>query len=571
MDDASLSQPSGNQPAPPPAVAPWEWACLSLVVLIGLVLRLSFLPHVPGLWYDEAINGLDALKILREPGLPLFFDTNNHMREPMFLYLELLGVLLGGTTATAIRAVSLVVGVITIPVVWWLAREWKGPMAAILAAVLIATLRWHIVFSCLAFRTILAPLFLALAAICYLRLLRQGKWIDALLCGAMIGAGAYTYLAFRLVPLIFLGPMVMEILRRWRMNRDDGKVIATRFGGVVVAAFVVFLPLGVNYLLNPHHFTGRGEEVSLMEREDRVSMIAGQARDVALMAAFRGDHEGKHNVPGPPTFLQLTVPDIELTMEMWQLEHQVASMERRPPRDPHGTGVPVFGLAMGVVFYIGFFLLVFRMRSSPAAVLIVSWLLVGSLASVLSFGAPNMLRLLFLVPAVVLVLVAAILAIIGWVERVLSNRVADQVARLVTLVVILLPLAVTHLMREARLLKQWPVHPMVISRFNVELADVGNFLREEGEGLPVLLPRALYPPAPTLAFLADGYTFWSEVPADAEKWWELRTKPPFPPLEPIGTPVSGGAHLTIIHPMGIPFADLMLVHQASIPADQGEE
>ncbi|MCC5875347.1 MAG: glycosyltransferase family 39 protein [Candidatus Sumerlaeia bacterium] len=563
--------PKHHLPIATNPVAGWELLTLGFIILVGLAARLLLLPHVPGLWYDEAINGLDALKILRDPGLPIFFDTNNHMREPMFMYLELIGVLLGGTSAMALRSVSLVIGVVTIPVVWWLVREWKGAPEALLAAAILATLRWHVIFSCLAFRTILAPLFMALAAIFFLRLLRRGTWLDAILWGAALGAGAYTYLAFRLVPLIFLPPMIMEIVRRWRQTPDAGKALLARYGAMVATAFLIFLPLGINYLLNPQHFTGRGDEVSLFQRDDRLSMITAQARDVALMPMLRGDHEGKHNVPGPPSFLQLTVTPPEVTTEMWDLERQFASMEGRPQMDPHGTGAPVFGLAMGLVFYVGFVLLLVTSLKNTLSMLVVSWLIVGSLASILSFGAPNMLRLLILVPAVIMVLVAGFVALGGVAGTLFHKWFTTSRSRQVATVGLLVFVGGSHLIREARLLVHWPQHSMVTSRFNLEMADLGDFLRQQDDRLPVLLPGPLHPPAPTLAFLADGYEFTTTPPPDTGEWWELRTHRPFPPLQAIGEPVFPERSLRINHPAGIPFADLVLVRKRSLPINEEDD
>lgn len=551
-------------------VSPWEWLALGAIFIIGLTARLLLLPHVPGLWYDEAINGLDALKILREPGLPIFFDTNNHMREPMFMYFELVGVLIGGTSALAIRSVSLVIGVLTIPVVWWLVREWKGPGEAIVAAALFATLRWHIIFSCLAFRTILAPLFMALAVIFFLRLLRRGTWIDAILWGAAMGAGAYTYLAFRLVPLIFLPPMIVELARRWRRDPTAGRLLLQRYGAMVATAFLVFLPLGINYVGNPQHFTGRGDEVSLFQRDDRFAMISRQARDVALMPMLRGDHEGKHNVPGAPTFLQMSVLPSDVITEMWTLERQFASMEGREAMDPHGTGAPVFGLAMGLIFYVGFILVVASSIRNTASLLIICWLVIGSLASVLSFGAPNMLRLLLLIPAVVMVLVVGVFAVAEFLGNLLGRRMGNPARwRLVAMAALLVLVGGSHLVRETRLLIQWPSHPMVTSRFNLELAELGDFLRKQDDRLPVLLPSGLYPPAPTLAYLADGYEFLTSPPTDSDQWWELRTHRPFPPLDPVGEPDPSGRGAGINHPAGIPFADLVLVRERSLATNGG--
>lgn len=543
MKDQAPPSPSG----PLSRIRPWEWASLGVVCLLALLVRLWMLPQVPGLWYDEAINGLDALRIIREPGLPLFFDTGSHMREPLYMYLELIGVMIGGTSALALRAVSTAVGLLTLPVIWWLAREFRGPWFALAVTALVALLRWHVIFSCLAFRTILAPLFAALAAVLFLRMLRTGSPREALLAGAALGLGAYTYLAFRLVPLFFLPPMVLAWLQ-WRGSNGGGVARLARLYAIMVGtAFVVFLPLGVNYIMNPQHFTGRGGEVTYLREEGGMGTLGRQVRDVALMFSLRGDHVGKHNVPGPPMFLQTGWSRPDETVERWHLEQQFAGMDGRPPVDPHGTGTPVFTLPMGLLFYIGLGILVWRARRDPASLLVVSWVFIGSLASILSFGAPNMLRLLYLVPAVAICVCTGLFSVGAQLARV-RGWLAPAV---------LLPVLGLHIVSEARLLLLWPSHPMVVREFNPELAEVGEILRREPDRLPVVVSPAFVPPPPTLRFLADGYTFSSDTPPRADRWWELRTHPPFPPFGGIGQPIDEARSHAVLHPAGIPFADLI--------------
>src|SRR5690606_36953436 len=107
---------------------------------------------------------------------------------------------------------------------------------------------------------------------------------------------------------------------------------------------VLFAPVGIDYLRNPDHFTGRQDQVSLFDqgREGWVRM-AGQLRDVALMTVVRGDHEAKHNIPGPPRFWQgyLVGGPPEESAARWADAREILGSEAP---DPHGTGLPVFDL-----------------------------------------------------------------------------------------------------------------------------------------------------------------------------------------------------------------------------------
>ena len=53
----------------------------AVIIVIGVVLRIYDITRIPpGLWYDEAINGLDALDVLKN-GPRIFFMTEGHPRE----------------------------------------------------------------------------------------------------------------------------------------------------------------------------------------------------------------------------------------------------------------------------------------------------------------------------------------------------------------------------------------------------------------------------------------------------------------------------------------------------------
>lgn len=551
------TEPQGEEDcaaAEPTGIRLWEWMVVLLCVIAGAALRLWQVRHAPGLFYDEAIYGLDGVDVLRKPGWPIFFTTEGHMREPMFMYLLAIGIRIGGTTAETIRTVSAVIGTLTIPVVWLLAREWRGRLFAALAVVIFATMRWHVHFSGLSFRVILAPLFLALTFLFFQWAVRRRSGIDAALCGLALGVGLYTYLAFRLVPLMVGIGMAAALAAHWQERKALGGV----FTIIIGVSLLVFAPLGLHYWQNPTHFTGRGEEVNFLGREDSGRLLLRQTRDVLLMPLVRGDHVGKHNLPGPPTFLQLGDMPGEQVAEMWALERQAARMEQREPMDPHGTGTPAFGFVGGILFYIGLVVVALSIRSDWRGAAWLAWLGIGIMASVLSFGAPNMLRLLYLTPVAALMIArgieaAATLAHKG-ASRIVAGRFPAIVAGLVALVLLAAILRI-----DTRRLAAWPRHPMVPIEFNVEWRTIGDYLRRQHDRMPVRLPSAMFGTEgntpPTLRFLADGYVF-SDEPMGSE-WWELRTVEPFPLMEkPQGWFDTQSRSLRVEHPAGLKFGVL---------------
>lgn len=364
------------------------------VLIVSTIVRTVALDRIPpGLWYDEAIYALDGLSVANGH-FPIFFETYGHMREPLYIYsLGGFFALFGHSTYNA-RLVSALWGIATVAVFFPVARRFFGNRWGLVAMLLLGTFRWHIHFSRTIFRAVLPPLFILSTLWFFLRWRQHRRPADAVYCGAILGAGMYTYLSFRLVPLLLLLWMGWLFFRKeliWKRDRNA-------LGLLVAAASVVFLPLGLDYLKHPQHFTGRTSEISMFFKNvpdsnngsvrrvakplpEIVSSVAGNVRDVALMWTVRGDHVGKHNLPNEPVFDWLS----------------------------------------GSVFYIGMFWSLACFVRSESAVLPVVWIAVMSLTSILSFGAPNLLRMQGATPAAILVYVSGLRFLHNWSSRFLGK------------------------------------------------------------------------------------------------------------------------------------------------------
>ena len=87
----------------------WELLAVLAIFLVALALRTYRLQEwPPGLFNDEAANGLDGLAVLRGER-PLFFPRNTG-REPLFLYLQAGMMALLGPTPYALRLTAAIVG-----------------------------------------------------------------------------------------------------------------------------------------------------------------------------------------------------------------------------------------------------------------------------------------------------------------------------------------------------------------------------------------------------------------------------------------------------------------------------
>ena len=169
-------------------------------MVVALVLRFYAIGHIPpGLYHDEAFNGLDALRVLGG-ARPIFFTANNG-REPLFIYLVALSVSLLGRSPGAIRIVAAVLGTLTVPATYLLARAMFGRRVGALSAVLIAGLVWPLNLSRIGLRAVALPLFLALALWQFWRGLKTGKGWHYVASGILYGLTFYTYTAARFTVL----------------------------------------------------------------------------------------------------------------------------------------------------------------------------------------------------------------------------------------------------------------------------------------------------------------------------------------------------------------------------------
>lgn len=277
------------------------------VTLLAAMLRFPLLGQLPpGLYHDEAINGLDAARVL-DGVTPVFFTANNG-REPLFIYLIAGSIALLGRTALAVRIVSAILGTLTVPATYLLGRRLFSRRIGLLAAVVTAITVWPLNLSRVGFRAVAMPPFVALMVWAFWHGYeftttpggegRHGwRWFG--LAGVFAGLMLYTYLAARFVPLVFL--------------LFVGHLAATRrpipWRGLLVFAIVTCLvaaPLLGYFVAHRAEAALRVFQVSILNPEisagDPWGTLARHLGRTLLMFNVRGDFIPRHNVPLRPVF-----------------------------------------------------------------------------------------------------------------------------------------------------------------------------------------------------------------------------------------------------------------------------
>lgn len=215
-----------------------EWWFLAILVLGALWLRVYRIDVVPwGLNNDEAINAIEANEIAQGKKFATVTESGLN-RETMFHelaafsyghpelglnVLRALPALFGLNPSTIndpladalfpLRAVSIAAALLTLVALYFFARAFFGTRVAIVATFFLAVSPWHLLYSRVGERTILAPLFMLLTAGLFLRALRTGRIVDHVLWGAALGLGFWTYTTFRAVPI------ALAVFYVWRVRR----------------------------------------------------------------------------------------------------------------------------------------------------------------------------------------------------------------------------------------------------------------------------------------------------------------------------------------------------------------
>jgi 4-amino-4-deoxy-L-arabinose transferase-like glycosyltransferase len=277
---------------------------MTLVLLIAAALRLSALPDLPvGLHYDEAANVILTRQIASGDYWPVFIRAYTG-KEVLFFYTGAFWIWATGSAPWGLRLNAAMLGILTVAAAFAATRALFGPMKrsrgdrsrslALLAAGWVAIAFPHVLLSRYGFRAISQPLLQALTVATLWRGLRSGKSVWVVAGGACLGLTGYTYLAARLFPI----PLTFAL--GWLLLRSPQKARRrlAQLGIVLLAAIVVFAPLGLYFLRDPDAFTTRITQVAASTGRDALRGLWLCVRAVVWPGA--GDPYVRFNIPGKP-------------------------------------------------------------------------------------------------------------------------------------------------------------------------------------------------------------------------------------------------------------------------------
>ena len=434
------------------------WALLLLAVIIAAGLRFWHLGAVPpGLYRDEAVNGLDALDVLaggRDGQSPFYFTANNG-REPAYVYLTALSVSLLGNTILAVRLAAAVIGTLTTWFTYKLAMTWFGRQVGLFSAALWAITVWPVHLSRIGLRPILLPLMLAMvlwlgtSAYRRSRLGQNVAWLW-LLSGLFYGLSFYTYLAVRFTPVIF----VLLIIYLFATGRLRGVWPGAAY--FVAGTAVVLAPLLLLALDQPELLFGRLGQVSILSQAvnggDLPRTLWRQIWQTLGLFFVTGDDIIRHNPPGRP----------------------------------------LFDLIMALPFMAGVIWCVKSWRRSPAMALLL-WVGVMLAPTVLAEDAPHFLRAVGILPGVLFFAAIGLSLLWSW------SRLPARLAHLLVIGLLIASLALTI----NDYFRVYSRQPVTAFWFDAAASDLADDINDEPAGRPVYVDRRFWRDWPSLRFLVD--------------------------------------------------------------------
>lgn len=345
-----------------------NWPIITIIA-VSIILRFWKLGSIPpGLHPDEAANGQDVIRMIENHQFQAIYDTNGP-REALFLYVQGVFVWLGhilkiaalNFTPLSLRIAPAIIGVLTVWGIYLLGKELFNKNVGLFASAAMAVSAWHIQFSRNGFRAIMAPLALVFLFYFFTKAYRNKKLKDFILTGVFLAMGFYTYLSFRMVPLILGALLIYITITQRKFIKDNLKNILY----MVLVFLLLMLPMFVHFYHVPADILGRASTSIMNPEINGGSPFGALVKNIVktmMMFNFSGDANWRHNV----------------------------------------ATLPMLDIFTGVLFWIGLGVTLWRFKKIEYFLLIM-WFGAMSLPEVLTAeGIPHALRMVGTMPVVFL-------------------------------------------------------------------------------------------------------------------------------------------------------------------------
>jgi 4-amino-4-deoxy-L-arabinose transferase-like glycosyltransferase len=226
---------------------------LFMIVILGGVLRFSHLTQAPpALNWDEVAMGYNAYSILNSgrdefgKTLPVYFRSLNDYKRPVYVYATVASEALFGMNDFAVRFPAAFFGTLTIVLIYFLSLTLlKNKTIALLSALCLAIVPWHIQFSRAAFESTPGLFLTGLGILLSIWGIKRNLWLLPL-AALSFGLSLYSYLGQRVVvPLLMLTVAVIfakQIRTIFRAGKTK-QIVPVSLAVFIAVFFLVMLGL----------------------------------------------------------------------------------------------------------------------------------------------------------------------------------------------------------------------------------------------------------------------------------------------------------------------------------------
>lgn len=295
----------GDRPITKPGIQfdRFDWLMIGGLMAVALGMRLyrlsNFLPTMHG---DEGEMGMLALLALHGPAsaispLPLPLFATAFLDHPtLFHYVQAVTLWLFSESLQGLRILSVIFGVLCVPVVYSIGRLGWGRIAGITAGWLLAVSHFHLHYSRIALNNIETVWFTALFIYLLMFAAEKTQWVEEktsdseqppgnessskkrqiiapltpyLWAGLIMGISQYFYYGSRLIPVL-AAPLLLTLWLKRRLT-------FAQFFMLTVATLVAYAPLVGHYWQNLQGFLNRARGVSVINSEGMAHILGPQA------------------------------------------------------------------------------------------------------------------------------------------------------------------------------------------------------------------------------------------------------------------------------------------------------
>ncbi len=275
--------------------------------MVALLLAATFLRFVawqsapPGLRYDETTVVYEADEI-RAGARPIYMDGS--AEEALYHYLFAAAQDVIAPHLFTLRWLSAALSLIGVAATYALGRRLFIPRVGVLAAAIAAGAFWSLMYSRLGLRIIALTPFVLLAMIFLWRGFTGLRRRDFIVSGVLFGLSAYTYSATRMLPVVFIGFVVVLFIFNRPFLRQHGLNLVL----MILTAAIIVLPLAYHIATVPAAERRLGEVEGPLDAlaHGNLAPLINSTATTLGMFNFTGDPEWLYNIPNRPVFDLLT-------------------------------------------------------------------------------------------------------------------------------------------------------------------------------------------------------------------------------------------------------------------------